>query len=221
MFKTIKVVFICLFGAFILVGCKADNAQVTLYTSDIEDAVAGKVIEVPIKATFRIMGKDKKNLLGKSVAVAKKYLSKGSKFTRSKGQFGEILVIETKIPMGKAGPLKKFVQTQGQRLAGISIKPSGKRLEFTFSKRGRLALNKELRKISYMLSLDKIIKKATYRIVSDSRKKYQVSAYAVWVSKKPYLYYKKTLNRRDEGVLSFKGGSDSIYSQLQHFVVVQ
>ena len=105
------VLIVILFGFFVLAGCKADKAEVTLYTSDIEDAVAGKVVEVPVKATFRIIGKDKKNLLGKSVAVAKKYLSKDSKFTRSKGQFGENLVIETKIPLGKIGPLKNWLKT--------------------------------------------------------------------------------------------------------------
>ncbi|MBI76415.1 MAG: hypothetical protein CMM53_01340 [Rhodospirillaceae bacterium] len=217
----LRVLIVILFGVFVLAGCKADKAEVTLYTSDIEDAVAGKVVEVPVKATFRIMGKDKKNLLGKSVAVAKKYLSKGSKFTRSKGQFGENLVIETKIPMGKIGPLKNSLKTMGQRLAAVVINSSGKRLDFMISKRGRLALNKELRKINYMLSLDKVIKSAMYRVISDSRKKYKVTAYAVWVSKKPYLSYTKILNRRDEAVLTFKGGSDSIYSQLRHFIIVK
>lgn len=215
------VLIVILFGFFVLAGCKADKAEVTLYTSDIEDAVAGKVVEVPVKATFRIIGKDKKNLLGKSVAVAKKYLSKDSKFTRSKGQFGENLVIETKIPMGKIGPLKNWLKTSGQRLGGVIINPSGQQLNFTFSKRTRLALNKELRKINYMLSLDKVIKSAIYRVISDSRKKYKISAYAVWVSKKPHLSYTKTLNRREEAVLTFKGGTDSIYSQLRHFIIVK
>lgn len=221
MFKNIKVIFICLVGSFILVGCKADNAEVTLYTSDIEDAVAGKVVEVPVKVTFRIMGKDKKNLLGKSVAVARKYLSKDSKFSRSKGQFGENLVIETKIPMGKFGPMLKFSKTIGPRLGGVFINPKGNRLDFIIGNKGRKALNKELRKISYMLSLEKIIKRATYRIISDSRKTYKVAGYSVWVSKKPYLRYTKSLKRREEAVLTFKGGSASIYSQLKHFVLIQ
>ena len=62
MFKNLKVVFICLFGAFILVGCKADNAEVTSCTSDIEDAVAGKVIEVPEKELFELWVKIKKSI---------------------------------------------------------------------------------------------------------------------------------------------------------------
>lgn len=209
-----------IFILFILVGCKADKGEVTLYTSDIEDALSGKVVEVPLKATFTIMGKDEKNLLGKSTSIAKRYLSKGSKFSRSKSQFGERLVIETKIPLSKNNSsYKKFIKKNGKRAAVVGV--FGKKLYFLVSKHGRKALNEELKKINYMISLDKIIKRASYRVVSDSRKKYKVSAYAVWVSGKPYLYYNKILERRDEALLTFKGDDGSVYSQLQHHIIVE
>ena len=165
------------------------------------------------------MGKDEENLLGKSTSIAKRYLSKGSKFSRSKSQFGERLVIETKIPLSKKAPYKKFIKEKGKRAAVVGV--FGKKLYFLVSKPGRTALNKELKKVNYMISLDKTIKRACYRIVSDSRKKYKVSAYAVWVSGKPYLYYKKILKRRDEALLTFKGDDGSIYSQLNHYIIVE
>ncbi len=219
MLNKVKNLSIVFFVFFILVGCKADKGEVTLYTSDIEDALSGKVVEVPLKASFTIMGKDEENLLGKSTSIAKKYLSKGSKFSRSKSQFGERLVIETKIPLSKMGPYKKFIEKNGKRAAVVGV--FGKKLYFLVSKPGRRALNKELKKINYMISLDKIIKRASYRIVSDSRQKFKISAYAVWVSGKPYLYYKKILKRRDEALLTFKGDDASIYSQLNHYIIVE
>ena len=218
MFKSKKLLTIFL-AVLVVAGCKAENAVVTIYTSDIEEARSGKVIDVPLKATFSIIGEDKENLLGKATAIAQKYLSKGSKISRSKSQFGERLVIETKIPLAKLGPYKKYVENKGKRLAAVGV--FGNKLYFVVSKPGRESLNKELRQINYMLSLDKIIKRATYRIISDSKKQFEISAYAAWVAKKPYLYYKKILNRRDEAELTFKGDDGSIYSQLKHYITVK
>ena len=53
----IKTIIICLFVFIIFSGCKPDNLEIEIYTSDIIDAVSdGEVGEVPLKATFKIMG---------------------------------------------------------------------------------------------------------------------------------------------------------------------
>ena len=57
--------FIIFFISILIVGCKPDNLEIEIYTSDIESASDGEVVEVPLKATFSIMGEDKENQLPK------------------------------------------------------------------------------------------------------------------------------------------------------------
>ena len=55
----------------------------------------------------------------------------------------------------------------------------------------------------------------TIRVISDSRNEVTVGVTAVFVSKKPYLYFSKTLKRRDEAEIVFKGGEGSVYSEIE------
>ena len=89
----------------LLAGCKPDKLDVSLYTSDIQEARGGKVLEVPVKLAFSMLGEDKDDDVPRAVEVAKKYLSKDSKFTQSKGDFGSKLVVETFVPLGTEAAL--------------------------------------------------------------------------------------------------------------------
>ena len=53
-----------------------------------------------------------------------------------------------------------------------------------------------------------------FRVVSDSKKEKKVGAYSVWVSKKPFLSKTTSLKRRQEIEFIFKGGTDSVYSNI-------
>ena len=66
--------FIIFFISILIVGCKPDNLEIEIYTSDIESASEGEVVEVPLKATFRLMGEDKENQLPLAKEVALKYM---------------------------------------------------------------------------------------------------------------------------------------------------
>jgi len=60
--KVISIIF-----SFIIIivmsGCKPDKLEIEIYTSDIESASDGEVVEVPLKATFNLLGEDKENQL--------------------------------------------------------------------------------------------------------------------------------------------------------------
>ena len=59
-----------------------------------------------------------------------------------------------------------------------------------------------------------------FRVISDSKKEKKVGAYSVWVSKKPFISKTATLRRREEIEFVFKGGADSIYSNINPQIYV-
>ena len=53
-------IIISLLMCIVLIGCKPDSLEIEIYTSDVESAFDGEVVEVPLKATFSLMGRIKK-----------------------------------------------------------------------------------------------------------------------------------------------------------------
>jgi len=47
-----------------------------------------------------------------------------------------------------------------------------------------------------------------------------VNATAVFVSEKPYLFYEKTLKKRGEAEIVFKGSTDSVYSEIYPVIYI-
>ena len=82
------------------------------------------------------------------------------------------------------------------------------------------ALNSELSDINFMLGFELPGDSTNFRVISDNRNNVQVDATAVFVSEKPYLYFSKTLERRDEAEIVFKGTSDSVYSEINPIIYV-
>ena len=64
-------IMISLLMCIVLIGCKPDSLEIEIYTSDVESASGDEVIEVPLKATFSLMGEDKENQLpvAKNIAL--------------------------------------------------------------------------------------------------------------------------------------------------------
>ena len=194
----------------LLFSCKPDLMEIEVYTSDVQSAGDGEILEVPLKATFKLMGEDKDGQLAKAVDIAKKYLSEDSEFSEADGTFGKVLSIVTTAPIGtkkalinymKKNPRPLMLEVSGNK---ITLKP-GKSLK---------TLNSELSDINFMLGAKLPAESTIFRITSDSKKKATVSAIAVFSEKKPYLNYEKSIKRRKSVEIEFKGGGGSVYSAI-------
>ena len=201
---------IIFFFALIIISCKPSRLEVEVYTSDIESASDGEVVEVPLKASFSLMGEDKENQLPEAKKIALKYMSSDSEIEISKGTFGQVMTIVSTIPIGSSTALSKFLQ-QNPRIAMVVVEKGMVTLlpTETIEK-----LDKELSKINFMLGLELPAKNTSFRIVSDSKKKVNISATAVFSEKKPYLHFSKDIKKRKSVVIDFKGGDSSVYSEI-------
>ena len=71
-----------------------------------------------------------------------------------------------------------------------------------------------------MLGFELPADSTNFRIISDSRNDVQIDATAVFVSEKPYLYFSKTIKKRGEAEIVFKGTSDSVYNEINPVVYI-
>ena len=218
-----KLKFSTILGSFFLIAflssCTPSVLDVTLYTTDIEAANEGEVFEVPVRASFT-MYSDDDGELETATAIAEKYLAPDSVFSQSSGgDWGETLVIETTIPIGTLDNLQNYLASNN-RVAVLLVENTGE-LEVSLNSTDFAdALNSELSDINFMLGFELPGDSTNFRVISDSRNDVQVDATAVFVSEKPYLYFSKTLERRDEAEIVFKGTSDSVYSEINPIIYV-
>ena len=192
--------------------------DVTLYTTDIEAANEGEVFEVPVRASFTMYSDDDGELETAS-AIAEKYLAPDSVFSQSSGDWGETLVIETTIPIGTLDHLQNYL-ANNNRVAVLLVENNGE-IEVSLNSTDYAdALNSELSDINFMLGFELPGDATNFRVISDNRNNVQVDATAVFVSEKPYLYFSKILERRDEAEIVFKGTSGSVYSEINPIIYV-
>ena len=192
--------------------------DVTLYTTDIEAANEGEVFEVPVRASFT-MYSDDDGELETATAIAEKYLAPDSVFSQSSGDWGETLVIETTIPIGTLDNLQNYLASNN-RVAVLLVENTGE-LEVSLNSTDFAdALNSELSDINFMLGFELPGDSTNFRVISDNRNDVQVDATAVFVSEKPYLYFSKILERRDEAEIVFNGTSGSVYSEINPVIYV-
>ena len=188
------------------------------YTTDIEAANEGEVFEVPVRASFTLYSDDDGELESASI-IAEKYLAPDSIFSQSSGDWGETLVIETTIPIGTLDNLQNYL-ANNNRVAALLVEGSGE-LEVSLNSTDYAdALNSELSDINFMLGFELPGDATNFRVISDNRNDVQVDATAVFVSEKPYLYFSKILERRDEAEIVFKGTSGSVYSEINPVIYV-
>ena len=199
-----------------LSACTPSSTDISLYTSDVEVALEGEVVEVPIKAAFSLFGDDEDDDLDKAAMIAKKYIANDSVFSQSEGDWGDTLVVETTIPLGTEQSLENYLASNN-RVAILLVERIDEYGEINVSVRATefaAALDSELSDINFMLGFSLPADDTTFRVISDSRNEVTVGATAVFVSEKPYLYFSKTLKRRDEAEIVFKGGEGSVYSEI-------
>ena len=208
--KTKLYFFIIVSISIVIGGCKPDKLEIEVYTSDIESASEGEVVEVPLKSTFSLMGEDKENQLPDAKKIALKYMPSDSEIEISKGDYGQVMTVVSSIPLGSDSALKKFLQ-QNPRIAMVVVENG----EVTLKPTETLSkLDKELSGINFMLGAEIPAKNTAFRIVSDSKGKVNISATAVFSEKKPYLYFSKDIKKRKSVVIDFKGGDGSVYSEI-------
>ena len=213
--KTISF-FLVFFISLMIVGCKPSKIEIEIYTSDIESASDGEVVEVPIKASFGLMGEDKKNQLPDAKKIALKYMPGDSEIEITKGTFGKVMTIVTSIPIGSSSALSKFLK-KNPRVAMLVVEKGIVKFQPTKTLK---KLDKELSKLHFMMGAELPAKNTSFRVASDSKKKVNISATAVFSEKKPYLHFSKDLKKRKSVVIDFKGGDSSVYSEIApHFSV--
>ena len=201
-----------------LTSCSPSNLEVSIYTTDIDVAQEGEVLEVPVMASFSLYSDDDGELESAS-QIAEKYLAPDSIFSQSSGDWGETLVIETTIPMGTLDSLQNYLASNN-RVAVLLVQGVDE-IEISLSSTDYAdALNSELSDINFMLGFELPGDSTNFRVISDSRSEVQVDATAVFVSEKPYLYYSKILKRRDEAEIVFKGTTDSVYSEINPLIYI-
>ena len=201
-----------------LTSCSPSNVEVSIYTTDIDVAQEGEVLEVPVMASFSLYSDDDGELESAS-QIAEKYLAPDSIFSQSSGDWGETLVIETTIPMGTLDSLQNYLASNNR--VAVLLVQSVDEIEISLSSTDYAdALNSELSDINFMLGFELPGDSTNFRVISDSRNEVQVDATAVFVSEKPYLYYSKVLKRRDEAEIVFKGTTDSVYSEINPLIYI-
>ena len=203
-------------GIVFLSACTPSVLDISLYTTDVEVALEGEIVEVPVRASFTTYSDDEDGDLEKATIISQKYLSTDSVFSQSSGDWGETLVIETTIPLGTLDNLNSYLESNN-RVAVLLVEVDEENGSIDVSVRPTnfaSALNSELSDINFMLGFELPADDTNFRVISDSRNDVLVYATAVFVSEKPYLYFQKILERRGEAEIVFKGGSDSVYSEI-------
>ena len=213
-----KIISLLLLSMFIS-SCAPSDVDLVVYTTDVDAVLDGDIVEVPIKASFTLYSDDEDGDLDRATAIAEKYLSKDSIFSQSSGDWGETLVIETTIPMGTLENLQNYLASNN-RVAVIIVEDIGE-IELSLNPTEYAdALNSELSDINFMLGFELPAASTNFRIISDSRNDVQIDATAVFVSEKPYLYFSKTIKKRGEAEIVFKGTSDSVYNEIYPVVYI-
>lgn len=199
-----------LFALFILFGCEPDKVELEVYTSDIQKASTESVVEVPLTATFSIMGVDEDGILPKASTVAKRYLAKNAEFKMSKGDWGDVMVVKCSVPMGTPEALKIYLAANHRPFA-LTINDSIVKLVATEHLK---SLNQDLGGINMMLDVNMPAKSTIVRFIGDMAEAPEITAFAVFVDKKPELVFRQKIARRASVDIDYKGGEASVYSEI-------
>ena len=215
--------FVLAFAIFSLIGCKPDDILVNLYTTDVDVAAGGEVVEIPVTAKFSLLGEDDDGSLERAVKATQRYLHPDTKFTRSQSEFSETIVVETLIPLGTQKALENYFQTNATvaYLELFNNEEMGVYEIYLLRGKGAASLHQTLQGINFMLGFDLPAGATVIRVISDSRNKTLVEADAVFVSSEPHLYFSTELERRNEVNIEFKGGDDSIWSAIAPVISVR
>jgi hypothetical protein len=193
-------------------GCTPDELELTVYSSDVDTAERGEVVEIPATVRFSMVGKDEKGALQQATEIARRWLPSDTKFEVTKAQFGDKLVVETKIPMVAMAKARGLLEAQRPVLY-IEVDHGRATLRGTTHLE---ILNRELRNINVMLGARLPARSTLVSLVGDRPPKSQsVEATAVFVNERPVLHLKEPIiNRRTINIL-FSGKEGSVYKDFE------
>ncbi len=204
--------FVSLLVFIVFTSCTPRKFLTEIYTSDFEMANEGEVIQIPTTIEFSFPVKDKDDVIKRAQQKTLPFLSKGSTMELSTARFGKTLTIQTKFPMGN-----KSVLAEKQAGALFHIVVEKDRL-FIVPTKSLEKLNETLKEISFGLDVDLPPTRTVFRIISDSRNDFTISAIAVFSNNKAYLGFDKTLKRRDSVEIEFSGDDGSVYKEINPFL---
>lgn len=209
--------FIVVSGLALLVimsGCKPEEMEIEVYTSDLKSVISGDVVELPLIATFSMLGEDEEGVLSNSIAVAKKYLNEKAEFKISKGDFGNVLVIKCTVPMGNDAALATYLGKHHRPLA-LTVLNSKTGTEVAILKTDHFKqLSQDLSGVNMMLNFEFPAESTKFRFVGDLKEGPEIAALAVFSDNKPELIFKKTVDRRQNVEIDYRGGDASVYSEI-------
>lgn len=210
--KSFVYILIVIISTTFLSSCKPDKLEIEIYTSDLLSAKAGEITNAQAKIEFSMPGEDEEGLLPKVVAIVKKYIPKDSEINQTKSTFGKKLTVNTVIPVGNEEKVKEYLKANPS-LVYLSVKKNNVVLS---QHKGTIkSLNREIGDINMMLSLGFPSDKTVFRVVSDQKEPVTISAIAVFSENKPFLILDKEIKRRKNIELLYKGGSGSVYKEIQ------
>lgn len=198
-------------ASLLLVGCTPDELEITVYSSDIEAASKGESVEVPATVRFSMVGKDDRGNLQQASALAKRWLPADAKIEIANAQFGDKLIVETKVPMVPATKAAGMIQSQRPLIylevdGGLVTLRRTPHLE---------VLNRELRNLNIMLGAKLPARSTVFAVVGDRPPKAQtVEATAVFVNDRPVLQLKEAVVHRRTINIRFSGQDGSVYQDF-------
>ena len=207
-----RIAIIPVFSLLFFFSCTPKKFLVEIYSSDFDAANEGEVTQVPVTVEFSFMVKDKDEMIELAKKKTLPFLSKDSSMELSKATFGKTLTIKTKFPLGKKSVLE---DKEPNALFHIVAQDNRVFVESTDSLK---KLNKSLKEISFGLDVDLPPTRTIFRVISDSRKDFNLSAIAVFSDNKAYLQFEKTLKRRDSVEVEFRGDEGSVYGEINPFL---
>jgi len=198
-------------SVLVLGACTPDDLELTVYSSDVQAAASGEAVEIPAMVTFSMVGKDDKGLLRQASEMASRWLPADSKIEVTKAQFGEKLVVETKIPLVSKPRVNEIVQAKRPL---IYLEVDGSRV--TLRKTNHLdVLNRELRNMNVMLGVSLPARSTTVALVGDRPPKgLTLGATAVFVNDRPVLELKEPISHRRTININFSGREGSVYKDM-------
>lgn len=191
-------------------ACKPDKIEIEIYTSDIQAAAEGDLIEVPMTVEFSMLGDADDYDIDELKEISLEYLSADSEFTITDGMLGSIVSISTSIPMANKSVLSYYL-TNNTRLAVIVVDGESVVFEPT---QDLEKLDDNLSWINFMMGVEFPAELISIRIASDSRQDVGISATAVFSNNKAYLHLSEVIQRRESIALDFTGTVESVYSQI-------
>jgi hypothetical protein len=195
-----------------LTACKPDTAQIEFYTSDLDLANDGEVIETPARFEFSLLGDDTDGDLERARRIALRYLPEDSHIDTVQGEYQTYLVVETTIPVGTAEAINQYIDVRGNGRPLVAV-VQDHHVELRSTPELDL-LNAELERLNPLLGAELPATETVIRVNSDSRGKRTLTALAVFVNKRPHLIYEDEIKRRQRIEMLFKGSEDSVYHQV-------